>query len=66
MGKPTLVVTLRKSPIGCPGKIKAQVAGLGLKRPGQAVVLEDTPQVRGMIYHVRHMVNWEAGPPSAE
>jgi large subunit ribosomal protein L30 len=51
-----LRVRLVKSPIGCPGKAKAWVAGLGLKRPNQEKVLADTPAVRGMLAKVPHMV----------
>jgi large subunit ribosomal protein L30 len=34
----------------------ATMRGLGLKRAGQIVELEDTPAVRGMIRKVAHLV----------
>ncbi len=37
-------------------KHKACVAGLGLRRIGQTVEVEDTPAVRGMIHRVSHLV----------
>ncbi len=58
MKKTKLKVTLFRSPIGEPAKIKANVAGLGLKRPNRSVTLPDTPQVRGMLAKVSHMVVW--------
>ena len=51
-------VTIRwvKSQIGYDRKQRATIRGLGLKRLGQTVQLEDTPSVRGMINKVRHLV----------
>jgi len=37
-------------------KHKACLTGLGLRRIRQAVEVEDTPAVRGMINKVMHMV----------
>lgn len=51
-------VKLVRSPIGKPAKVKAWVAGLGLKRPNQTVTLQDTPEIRGMLAKVPHMVEW--------
>ncbi len=51
-------VKLVRSPIGRPALTKAQVAGLGLKRPNTTVILPDTPQVRGMLAKLPHMVKW--------
>ena len=47
--KPTVSVTLVKSFYGRLPKHRATVTGLGLKRINHTVVLEDTPEVRGMI-----------------
>lgn len=44
---------------GLPGKIERQratVRALGLKRIRHSVVKEDTPEIRGMIARVRHLV----------
>ncbi len=52
----SLRVTLIKSPIGA---IKAHVAcvrGLGLRRMHQTVEVIDTPENRGMINRVSHLV----------
>jgi len=41
------------------GKVKSQretIKALGLKKVGQIVEKEDTPQIRGMINRVNHMV----------
>lgn len=55
----TLKVTLTKSPIGRLKKHKACVAGLGLRRIGHTVEVEDSPSVRGMINRVSYMVRVE-------
>lgn len=49
-------VTLKKSPIGRSAYFGKVLKGLGLKRLQQTVVLQDTPQIRGMIRKVEHMV----------
>ena len=54
-----LKVTLTKSPIGRLKKHKACVAGLGLRRIGHTVEVEDTPAVRGMINRINYMVRVE-------
>jgi large subunit ribosomal protein L30 len=38
---------------------KRTIKALGLGRPNYSVIKEDTPQVRGMINAVRHMVKVE-------
>ncbi|MFZ5654012.1 MAG: 50S ribosomal protein L30 [Pseudomonadota bacterium] len=38
---------------------RACLTGLGLRRIGQAVVVEDTPAVRGMVRKVEYMVRVE-------
>lgn len=49
-------VQLTKSTSGRLKKHKACVAGLGLRRIGHTVEVEDTPSVRGMINRVSYMV----------
>ena len=51
-----LKVTQIRSTIGVLPKHKATMKGLGLRRIGHTVELEDTPAVRGMIHKVRHLV----------
>lgn len=54
-----LKITLVKSGIARPGKHKVVLTGLGLRRLNKAVVRHDTPEIRGMIYKVRHLVQVE-------
>ena len=52
-------VTQTKSVVGRLPKHKACVAGLGLRRIGHTVEVQDTPAVRGMIEKVYYMVRVE-------
>jgi large subunit ribosomal protein L30 len=52
-------VTLIKSTIGRLKNHKACVKGLGLRRIGHIVRVEDTPSVRGMINKVDYMLSVE-------
>ena len=54
-----LVVTQKKSAIGRSRKQQDTIAALGIKRLNQVVVHEDTPQIRGMLTKVRHLVGVE-------
>lgn len=49
-------VTLKKSPIGRKAYFSNVLKGLGFRRLNQTVTLQDTPEVRGMIRKVEHMV----------
>jgi large subunit ribosomal protein L30 len=53
----TIKVTLTRSTIGTLPKHKLCVKGLGLRRIGHVVEVEDTPAVRGMINKVTYMVS---------
>ncbi|MGO1709036.1 MAG: 50S ribosomal protein L30 [Oleiphilaceae bacterium] len=55
----TIKVTLIRSPIGCQPKHKLCVKGLGLRKIGQSVVVEDTPSIRGMANRVDYLVRVE-------
>lgn len=57
--KKTLKVTLTKSVIGRLKSHQACVLGLGLRRIGHTVEVEDTASVRGMINKVNYMVRVE-------
>ena len=63
-----LKVTLKKGLVGRPGDQRGTVRALGLKRIGHTVVKEDRPEIRGMIFKVKHLVEVEeissAGPAS--
>lgn len=52
----TIKIKLKKSPIGKIEKHKRTIKALGLKKIGQVVEKEDTPQIRGMIHAVNYMV----------
>ena len=56
MAETKLRVTYRTSAIGYSKDQKATVQALGLKRLNQTVEHKDSPQVRGMINKVRHLV----------
>jgi len=56
-----LKITLVKSPIGFKKNQAAVVQGMGLRRIRHTVELADTPETRGMIHKVRHLVEVE-GP----
>jgi large subunit ribosomal protein L30 len=49
-------ITLLKSAIARPGKHKAVLIGLGLKKLNHSVVRLDTPQIRGMVNKVSHLI----------
>ena len=54
-----LRVTQVRSQIGFDRRQRATLRGLGISRMHQTVELEDTPQVRGMIRKVEHLVKVE-------
>ena len=47
------------SEIGRPHPQRRVLKGLGLRGPGSAVVVENTPSFRGMIKKVMHLVKVE-------
>jgi large subunit ribosomal protein L30 len=57
--KNTVSVTLVKSFHGRLPTHRATITGLGLKRINHTVVLEDTPEVRGMINKVSYLIKVE-------
>ena len=52
----TIIVKQTKSLIGSTKKQISSMKGLGLRRINHTVSLMDTPEIRGMIKDVRHMV----------
>ena len=54
-----LKVTSVKSTIGAIPKHRATVEALGLKKLNKSVELPDNDAVRGMIWHVKHLVKVE-------
>jgi large subunit ribosomal protein L30 len=59
MAKATIKVTQIKSINGRLQNHRACVTGLGLRRIGHTVEVEDTPSVRGMINKVNYLVRVE-------
>jgi len=49
-------ITLVRSHIGKPANQRAVLNGMGLTRMNKTVILKDTPEVRGMIRKVSHML----------
>jgi large subunit ribosomal protein L30 len=54
-----LRVTWKKSAIGRPDKQARTIRALGLHRLHDTVEHEDTPQIRGMIHSVKHLLECE-------
>lgn len=54
-----LKITLTRGLPGTTERQRATVASLGLRKIRQSVVREDTPDVRGQIDKVRHLVTVE-------
>ncbi len=52
----TLRITQRKSRNGCDKRQLDTLRSLGLRRINHTVEKEDTPQIRGMVHKVRHLV----------
>jgi large subunit ribosomal protein L30 len=52
-------VTQRRSRNGSDKRQRDTLRSLGLRRIGQTVEVNDTPQIRGMIHKVRHLVEVE-------
>ena len=52
-------ITQIASPIGRQGYQRRNLIGLGLNKINRTRVLEDTPEVRGMIARVNHLVVYE-------
>jgi large subunit ribosomal protein L30 len=54
-----ITVRLVRSMIGRPEKQRLVLRGMGLTKLQKVVQLPDTPQVRGMLDKVRHLVRLE-------
>ena len=52
-----LTITQTRSQIKCPKRQKDTLKALGLGRIGKFVVVDGTPQIRGMVEKVHHLVN---------
>ena len=54
--KMPLKIKLVKSGIGCSARQKRVIRGLGFRRLNQVVARPDTPEIRGMIFKIRHLL----------
>ena len=54
-----LKVTLVKSKFGRLPKHRACVTGLGLRRMHHSVLVDDTPEIRGMVNRIAYMLRVE-------
>ena len=54
-----LKITLVKSTIGEKPKVRATVESLGLRRINHSVERPDRPDVRGMVFRVKHLLDVE-------
>jgi large subunit ribosomal protein L30 len=52
----TIKITQIKSGIGSTKKIRATLVGLGLTKMNKTVTRKDTPEIRGMVNKVQHLV----------
>jgi len=52
----TITFTLVKSGIGSTEKIRATLTGLGLTKLNKTVTRKNTPEIRGMLNKVKHLV----------
>lgn len=51
-----LKITLKKSMIGRPSKQRDILRGMGLLKINKVVILKDSPEIRGMVNKVSHLV----------
>lgn len=54
-----LKITLVKSLIGNTPRNRATVHALGLRKISQSTIQHDTPAIRGMVHHVKHLLKVE-------
>ncbi len=52
----SLVITQVKSSNGTNGRQRDTLRSLGLRRIGHSVERPDSPQLRGMLHSVRHLI----------
>lgn len=54
-----ITFTQVKSCIGSPKSIRATLVGLGLTKMYKTVTRKDTPELRGMLNKVQHLIKME-------
>jgi large subunit ribosomal protein L30 len=52
-----LLITLKKSVIGRPAKQREILKGMGLQKINKMVMLKDSPEIKGMVNKVSHLVD---------
>jgi len=60
MASNSITVRLTRSAIGRPEKQRVVLRGMGLTKLRKMVELPDTPETRGMIEKVKHLVRIES------
>ena len=55
----TITFTLVKSEIGSTKRVRATLTGLGLTKLNKTITRKDTPELRGMLGKVQHLVRVE-------
>lgn len=60
-----IVIKQIKSGIGKPEKHKKIIRGLGLRKIGHTVLREDTPEIRGMVWKIKHLLEVVEGSDEA-
>ncbi|HEX9756761.1 MAG TPA: 50S ribosomal protein L30 [Nitrospiria bacterium] len=61
MKKESLSITLERSGIGRPKAQQEILKGLGLRKLHKTVVRPDSPEIRGMVKKVVHLVTVQKG-----
>ncbi len=54
-----LKITLAKSMIGSTKKVRSTLIGLGLTRRQKTIIRKDSPEIRGMLRKVQHLIMFE-------
>lgn len=52
-----VTITQKRSAIGRPPVQRRTIRALGLRRIGHSVVKTDSPELRGMIFRVQHLID---------
>ena len=54
--KKELILQYYRSSIGRPEKQRKVLAGLGFRKLNQVILMQDTPEIRGMVAKIPHLV----------
>lgn len=54
-----LRITQTRSGIGRLAIQKRTLVALGIRKRGRTVIHKDTPQIRGMVEKIKHLLSWE-------